>query len=61
MVWIPLSYFLFYGFYQSLTYKEVLRDGIHAILLFLMNHYELVQFTTFRYLCFLATNAAQSA
>ena len=23
MVWIPLSYFLFYGFYQSLTYKKV--------------------------------------
>ena len=43
MVWIPLSYFLFYGFYQSLTYKKVLGEGIHAILFSLMNHYGLVQ------------------
>ena len=41
MVWIPLSYFLFYGFYQSLTYKKVLGEGIHAILFSLMNHYAL--------------------
>jgi len=46
MVWIPLSYFLFYGFYQSLTYKKVLGEGIHAILFSLMNHYGLVQLTT---------------
>ncbi len=32
MVWIPLSNFLFYGFYQSLTYKRVKKEGVHAIL-----------------------------
>ena len=58
MVWIPLSYFLFYGFYQSLTYKKVLGEGIHAILFSLMNHYGLVQLTTFLYLCPLTGNAA---
>ena len=57
MVWIPLSYFLFYGFYQSLTYKKVLGEGIHAILFSLMNHYGLVQLTTFLYLCPLTGNA----
>ena len=31
MVWIPLSHFLFYGFYQSLTYKEVKKVGIRTI------------------------------
>ena len=58
MVWIPLSYFLFYGFYQSLTYKKVLGEGIHAILFSLMNHYGLVQLTTFLYLCPLTGIAA---
>lgn len=58
MVWIPLSYFLFYGFYQSLTYKKVLGEGIHAILFSLMNHYGLVQLTTFLYLCHLTGIAA---
>ena len=58
MVWIPLSYFLFYGFYQSLTYKKVLGEGIHAILFLLMNHYGLVQLTTFLYLCHLTGIAA---
>ncbi len=42
MVWIPLSNFLFYGFYQSLTYKRVKKEGVHAILFSLVNHYELV-------------------
>ena len=42
MVWIPLSHFLFYGFYQSLTYKEVKKVGVHTILFSLMDHYELV-------------------
>lgn len=32
MVWIPLSYFLFYGFYQSLTYKKVWNVGVLTIL-----------------------------
>ena len=50
MVWIPLSYFLFYGFYQSLTYKEVLRDGIHTILFFACN---LAMSADFLYLCLL--------
>ena len=31
MVWIPLSHFLFYGFYQSLTYKEVKKVGVRTI------------------------------
>ena len=51
MVWIPLSHFLFYGFYQSLTYKEVKKEGVHAILFSLVNHYELVWFADFTYLC----------
>ena len=38
MVWIPLSHFLFYGFYQSLTYKEVKKVGIRTILFLLMDH-----------------------
>ena len=42
MVWIPLSNFLFYGFYQSLTYKRVKKEGVHAILFSLENHYGLV-------------------
>ena len=42
MVWIPLSNFLFYGFYQSLTYKRVKKEGVHAILFSLVNHYGLV-------------------
>ena len=42
MVWIPLSHFLFYGFYQSLTYKRVKKEGVHAILFSLVNHYGLV-------------------
>ena len=50
MVWIPLSYFLFYGFYQSLTYKKVMREGIHTILFYLVNHYELVRFAEVSYL-----------
>ena len=32
MVWIPLSHFLFYGFYQSLTYKKVWNVGVRTIL-----------------------------
>ena len=51
MVWIPLSHFLFYGFYQSLTYKEVKKVGVHAILFSFMNHYGLVWFADFTYLC----------
>ena len=50
MVWIPLSYFLFYGFYQSLTYKKVMMEGIHTILFYLVNHYELVRFAEVSYL-----------
>ena len=30
LVWIPLSHFLFYGFYQSLTYKEVKKVGVRT-------------------------------
>ena len=51
MVRIPLSHFLFYGFYQSLTYKRVMRDGVRTILFSLMNHYGLVWFKDISYLC----------
>ena len=51
MVWIPLSHFLFYGFYQSLTYKEVKKVGVRTILFLLMDHFELVWFADFTYLC----------
>jgi len=51
MVWIPLSNFLFYGFYQSLTYKRVKKEGVHAILFSLVNHYGLVWFADISHLC----------
>ena len=35
MVWIPLSHFLFYGFYQSLTYKKVKKVGVRTIFFYL--------------------------
>ena len=51
MVWIPLSHFLFYGFYQSLTYKKVKKVGVRTILFSFMNHYGLVWFADISYLC----------
>ena len=47
MVWIPLSHFLFYGFYQSLTYKKVKKVGVRTIFFSFMNHYGLVWFADF--------------
>ena len=34
MVWFSLSYFLFYGFYPSLIYKKVVKEGNHTILFY---------------------------